>query len=52
MQAYGKRMKMREARKEALAEFAALAEHFDLVWLMTLHDKKKYGAKRLRDLFP
>jgi hypothetical protein len=52
MQAYGKRAKMREARKTALDEFAALAEHFDLLWLWTLHtSKERYGAKRLRERF-
>lgn len=52
MKAYGKRVQMREARKVALDEFAALAEHFDLIWLMTLHDsKERYGAKRLRRHF-
>lgn len=52
MKAYGKRAQMRSARAAALDEFAALAEHFDLLWLITLHDSKAhYGAKRLRETF-
>ena len=49
MQAYSKKVQIRKARQEALDEFAALAEHFDLLWLWTLHtSKERYGAKRLR----
>ena len=52
MKAYGKRTQMREARKAALAEMTACAEHFDLVLLMTLHDEEPhFGAKRLKRFF-
>ena len=52
MNAYNRRAKMREARKEALAEMAACAEHFDLVLLKTLHDEEPhFGAKRLKRFF-
>ena len=52
MNAYNRRAKMREARKEALAEMAACAEHFDLIVLMTLHEEEPhFGAKRLKRFF-
>lgn len=52
MKAYGKRAKMREARKQALDEISACAEHFDLVLLMTLHDEEPhFGAMRLKRFY-
>lgn len=52
MKAYGKRAQMREARKQALEEMSACAEHFDLIVLMTLRDEAPYfGAKRLKRFF-
>lgn len=52
MQAYGKKAKIRKARKDAMDELEALTEHMELLWLMTLHDsKERYGAKRLRQKF-
>ena len=51
MKAYGKRQQKRIARAEAMEEMAAVAEHFDLVLLMTLHDEVGFGATRLRRFF-
>lgn len=51
MKAYGKRQQKRIARAEAMNEMAAVAEHFDLVLLMTLHDEVGFGATRLRRFF-
>lgn len=51
MNAFGKRARMREARKQALEEMSACAEHFDLIVLMTLHDEEHYGAKKLKRFF-
>ena len=51
MTAYSKKVQMRKARQNAMSELEALTEHMELLWLMTLHDTKGYGAKRLRQTF-
>lgn len=53
MQAYNKKIQIRKAREQSLDSMLALTEHFDLLWLWTLHISKrsKYGAKRLRETY-
>lgn len=53
MQAYNKKIQIRKAREQSLDSMLALTEHFDLLWLWTLHssDITKHGAKRLRNMY-
>lgn len=53
MQSYNKKIQMRKARTESLNQLETMMDHFDLLWLMTLHDnpKTKFGAQRLRFVF-
>lgn len=53
MQAYNKKIQIRKAREESVNQLETMMDHFDMLWLMTLHDnpKTKLGAQRLRFVF-
>jgi hypothetical protein len=53
MQAYNKKIQIRKAREESVNQLETMMDHFDMLWLMTLHDnpKTKLGAERLRFVF-
>ena len=53
MQAYNKKIQIRKARTESVNQLETMMDHFDMLWLMTLHDnsKTKLGAERLRFVF-
>ena len=53
MQAYNKKIQIRKARTESVNQLETMMDHFDMLWLMTLHDnpKTKLGAQRLRFIF-
>ena len=51
MKAFNKKMKQERLRNSVQRVMLLYAEHFDLVMLYTLHNKKGYGAKRLRDFY-
>jgi hypothetical protein len=53
MQAYNKKIQIRKAREESVNQLETMMDHFDMLWLMTLHDnpKTRLGAQRLRFVF-
>lgn len=53
MQAYNKKIQIRKAREESVNQLETMMDHFDMLWLVTLHDnpKTKLGAQRLRFIF-
>lgn len=53
MTAFGKKAQMRKARRESVNQLETMMDHFDMLWLMTLHDnpKTRLGAERLRFVF-
>jgi hypothetical protein len=53
MQAYNKKIQIRKAREESVNQLETMMDHFDMLWLITLHDnpKTKLGAERMRFVF-
>lgn len=53
MQAYNKKIQIRKARKESVNQLETMMDHFDMLWLITLHDnpKTRLGAERMRFVF-
>lgn len=53
MNALSKKIQIRKARTESVNQLETMMDHFDMLWLMTLHDnpKTKLGAQRLRFVF-
>ena len=53
MKAYNKKVQIRKAREESVKQLETMMDHFDMLWLMTLHDnpKTKFGAGRLKVIF-